>query len=78
MDGNSNFNNFHQKVNMYLDNELSTEAAHSFLEEAQQVPGYHRVLQKEKSFRHFIKQNVHRPHVAPDFIQSIKDKIRIV
>ena len=79
MDGNSNnLNNFHHKVNMYLDNELSSEAANNLLEEAQQVPGYHRVLQKEKSFRHFIKQNVHRPHVAPDFIQSIKDKIRIV
>lgn len=78
MDGSNNFNNFHQKVNMYLDNELSTEAADSFLQEAHQDPGYRRVLQKERSFRDFIKQNVHRPGVTPDFIQSIKDKIRVV
>ncbi|TVR83272.1 MAG: hypothetical protein EA409_03165 [Saprospirales bacterium] len=78
MDGQSDYGNFHQKVNMYLDNEMSTEAANSFLREASKDPGYHRVLQKEKSFRNFIKNNVHRPNVTPDFIQSIKDKIRVV
>ncbi len=78
MDGHSNYQNFQQKVNMYLDNEMSNEAADNFLREASQDPGYNRVLQKEKSFRRFIKNNVHRPDVTPDFIQSIKDKIRVV
>lgn len=78
MDGHTDYGNFHQKVSMYLDNEMSAEAANSFLREASQDPGYNRVLQKEKSFRNFIKNNVHRPHVTPDFIQSIKDKIRVV
>lgn len=78
MDGHTDYNNFHQKVNMYLDNEMSREAADNFLQEAAQDPGYNRVLQKEKTFRNFIRKNVHRPDVTPDFIKSIKDKIRVV
>ena len=66
-----------QKVNMYLDNELSKEAERDLLREIKQNPMYFEILNKEKSFREFIKSKVNRKKVSPSLIQSIKDKIRI-
>lgn len=66
-----------QKVNMYLDNELSKEAERKLLQEIQSNPSYYEILSKEKSFREFIKSKVHRRKVSPTLIQSIKDQIRI-
>ncbi|MBK7428578.1 MAG: hypothetical protein IPI60_16960 [Saprospiraceae bacterium] len=34
-------------------------------------------LIQDKSFREFIKTNLKRPKVSQEFIQSIKDKIRL-
>ncbi|MFK7806988.1 MAG: hypothetical protein AB8F74_04215 [Saprospiraceae bacterium] len=64
------------KVNMYLDNELSKEAERELLKELKMNPIYREVLSKEKSFREFIKSKVERRRVSPTLIQSIKDKIR--
>ncbi len=36
------------------------------------------VFHNEQSFRDFIKSNLKRPTVTQEFIQSIKDKIRLV
>ena len=66
-----------QKVNMYLDNELSKEAERELLREIKQNPMYFEILNKEKSFREFIKSRVNRKKVSPSLIKSIKDKIRI-
>ncbi len=66
-----------KKVNMYLDNELSKEAERELLQEIKQNPAYFEVLNKEQSFREFIKSKVHRRKVSPALIQSIKEKIRI-
>ncbi|MFT4666384.1 MAG: hypothetical protein ACI8YQ_001967 [Polaribacter sp.] len=64
------------RVNMYLDNELSKEAERELLRELKMNPMYREVLSKEKSFRDFIKSKVERRKVSPSLIQSIKDKIR--
>lgn len=64
------------RVNMYLDNELSKEAERELLRELKMNPIYREVLSKEKSFREFIKSKVERRKVSPSLIQSIKDKIR--
>ena len=64
------------RVNMYLDNELSKEAERELLKELKLNPIYREVLSKEKSFRDFIKSRVERRKVSPALIQSIKDKIR--
>jgi hypothetical protein len=34
-------------------------------------------LIQDKSFKEFIKSNLKRPKVSQEFIQSIKDKIRL-
>ncbi len=71
-----NYQSLVDKVNMYLDNELSKEAERELLKELKLNPIYREVLSKEKSFREFIKSRVERRKVSPSLIQSIKDKIR--
>ena len=77
MGNQQNYHELVRKVNMYLDNELSKEAERSLLIEIRRNPLYDEVLSKEKSFREFLKSKVHRRKVAPNIIQSIKDKIRL-
>jgi len=66
-----------KKVTMYLDNELTKEAERDLLKEIKQNPAYFELLNKEKSFREFIKSRVQRRTVSPALIQSIKDKIKV-
>ena len=40
-------------------------------------PRGNKIFNKEKDFRDFVKNNVRRPAVSPDFIQNIKDRIRL-
>jgi hypothetical protein len=35
------------------------------------------VFQNDQSFRDFLKSNLKRPKVSQEFIQSIKDKIKL-
>lgn len=71
-----NYRALMQKVNLYLDNELSREEERALLQEIRQNPAYYEVLHKEQSFREFIKSRLQRRQVSPSLIQSIKAKIR--
>lgn len=64
------------KVNMYLDNELSKTEERALLQELKKNPVYFELLNKEKSFREFLKSRLQRRQVSPSLIQSIKDKIK--
>lgn len=77
MGNQQNYQALVEKVNMYLDNELTQEAERELLKELKQNPMYHEVLSKEQSFREFIKSRVQRRKVSPSLIQSIKEKIRV-
>ena len=66
-----------QKVTMYLDNELSKEEEMKLLKEIRVNPAYKDLLDKEQSFREFLRSKIQRRKVSPTLIQSIKDKIRI-
>lgn len=46
--------------------------ANSFQSNANSV-----VFQSDQSFKDFIKSNLKRPKVSKEFIQSIKDKIKV-
>ncbi len=72
-----NYQDLLKKVSMYLDNELTNEAERELLTEIKQNPNYFEMLNKEKSFRDFIKSRVQRKPVSPSLIQSIKEKIRV-
>ena len=63
------------KMNLLLDNELSKDEERAFLNEIKSNPAYRELLQKERSFREFIKSRIHRRQVSPSLISSIKSKI---
>ncbi len=71
-----NMQDFPKQVNMYLDNELSQDDQTSFLNTVKDNTQYNNMLDNERSFRHFVKNNVHKSHVSPGLIKNIKDKIR--
>ncbi|MCO6485068.1 MAG: hypothetical protein J5I41_04750 [Saprospiraceae bacterium] len=65
------------RVSLFLDNELNQEEQRSLMEEISGNEQYQTLLEREKSFKSFVKSHVARPHVSPSLIQSIKDKIRV-
>ncbi len=71
-----NMHDFPKQVNMYLDNELSQDDQQNFLNTVKDNTQFNSMLDNERSFRQFVKTNVHRSHVSPGLIQNIKDKIR--
>lgn len=66
-------NNFVEKLNQYLDNELDSKEVYKL----KTHPEFHSLLESEKHFRFFLKTNIPRRKVSSELIQSIKDKIRI-
>lgn len=66
-----------EKVDMYFDKELSQEDEKNFMHDIEVDPNVNRVFHEQQHFRDFIKQNVHRPTVTPDFINAIKKQIKL-
>jgi hypothetical protein len=71
------FTDFRKKVDMMLDKALTKEAEEEVLNKIKDNPDYEQMLNNERNFRDFVRGNVVRPKVTPEFIQSIKDKVRI-
>ncbi|MBK8052556.1 MAG: hypothetical protein IPK35_04555 [Saprospiraceae bacterium] len=65
-----------QQINLYLDNELSAEDQKTFITQVESDPKSTRILNSEKDFREFVRNNVKRPSVTPDFIRDLKNRIR--
>jgi hypothetical protein len=70
-----NSQDFIQRMNLLLDNELTPDAERQMLEEIKTNPTYRDMLAKEQSFREFIRSRIHRKTVSPSLVQSIKEKI---
>mgnify|MGYP001355622716 CR=1 FL=1 len=66
-----------QQINLYLDNELPQEDQQHLIHKMESDPRCNKIFNKEKDFRDFVRNNVRRPSVTPDFIQNIKDRIRM-
>jgi hypothetical protein len=66
---------FQRRLVMYLDGALSNEEARAFLTDVKNSPDQLAKLQKEKSFREFLRKKVSRRSVSPALINSIKSKI---
>ena len=66
-----------RQVDMFFDHALSLEDERVLLDRVRQDPTYHQVFSHEKSMREHLRSRVQRPGVTPDFIQSIKDHIRM-
>lgn len=68
---------FRKQVDLYLDRALNSEDEKELLNRVNHDPNCGRVFSKEKHFRNFIKSNVKRSEATPDFIQAIKNRIKI-
>lgn len=77
MENGRNLNEIQERVNLYLDNELSKDAEKELLVEANSDQGVQNVLDSERHFREMLRTNVQRGQVSPDLIQSIRSKIKI-
>lgn len=73
----NDFTDFRKKVDMMLDNALTKEGEEEVMNKIKDNPAYEQMLNNERNFRDFVRGNVVRPKVTPEFIQSIKDKVRI-
>ena len=72
-----NYQSFRQKIDMYLDNALSHADEKDFVAQINDDPACSRLYASEKNFRDMIKNNIRRPNVSPNLIQTIKEKIRV-
>lgn len=69
-------NDIRQKVNMYLDKELSQNDENELLSKVNTDPNIGRQINEEKEFRNYLKTAINRPSVSPDLIKSIRDNIK--
>ena len=69
---------FQEKVDLYFDKALSQSDEKDLLHDVENDSSCQKVFEQTQNYRSFIKNKVHRPSISPDFIESIKDKIRIV
>ncbi len=65
------------QINLFLDNELPQEDQQSLISKMANDPRCQNMYNREKDFRDFVKSNVKRPSVSPDFIQSLKNRIQM-
>ncbi len=70
------FQSIVERIQLYLDNELSQAKASELLRELHANPAYLEIFNKEQSFRALIKSHIDKRKPSPDLIQSIKDRIK--
>ncbi len=75
--GNLNVNEIQNRVSLFFDNALGETERAELLQQVQQDPKCSKIFKKEESCRNFIKNNITRPPVTVDFINSIKNSINI-
>lgn len=73
-----NMNDIRTSINLYFDNALSSNDQMNLLNRLDSDSRCNKIFKQEKSIREFIKNNVARPEVSPDFINTIKNNIRVV
>lgn len=71
------YEDFRKKIDMMLDKALTKEAEEEVMKSVEDNPEFEQLLKNERNFREFVRGSVIRPKVTPEFIQSIKDKVRI-
>lgn len=74
----NNSHDLRHQVNLYFDNALNDNEKSELLQKVDLDPKCNKIFNKEKNFRNFIKDNVKRPSVSSDLIDSIRNQIRII
>jgi len=70
-----NLKDFREKINLYLDNQLSPQDQEILRGHADKDPNIGQELSREQNFRKFIKNNVKRPTMPPDFAKQIRNRL---
>jgi hypothetical protein len=65
----------YQQINLYLDKALNKKEEELIMQKINNDPTYGQAVKGEKTFREFIKNNVHRPEITADFIKNIRKKV---
>jgi len=65
------------RVSLFFDNALGETEKKELLLQVASDPKCSKIFKKEQTCRNFIKNNVTRPPVTVDFINSIKNSINI-
>ncbi len=60
------------QMNLLIDNELPKEAERALLNEIKSNPDIRELLNRERSFREFIKSRIRRRKVSPAVINNVK------
>ncbi|MBX2816897.1 MAG: hypothetical protein KTR24_12905 [Saprospiraceae bacterium] len=76
MRGPNDYQELRQNVDLILDRALTQEAQDEMMKKVEGDPEFAQMMNKERNFREFVRKNVTRPKVTPEFIQSIKDQVR--
>lgn len=70
-------NEIQNRVSLFFDNALGETERKALLTQVDSDPKCSKIFQKEQNYRNFIKNNITRPTVSTDLIQSIKNSINI-
>lgn len=65
------------QIDLFLDNELSKDAQANLIQMIEGDARFNKIIEDEKYFREFVKNNVKRQSVTPDFIQNLKERIKL-
>lgn len=68
---------FRQKIDLYLDNALTTEETTEFVNAANSNPEYGQLLQRASEFRNLVKSKVKRSTCSENLINNIKSSIKL-
>ncbi len=71
----SNYTDLKKQINLFFDNELDNENKEQLLNKVDNDPKCQSMFKKERNFRDYIKNNIKRPSVSTDLIQTIKTKL---
>lgn len=71
----STFAEIRRKINSFLDHDMSPEDENQFLSQLKKDPEIENEYLKERLIRTKIRENIRRPHVGPELIDKIKNRI---
>jgi anti-sigma factor RsiW len=73
---NHTFDHMAEKINLFIDNELSADERESVESQLECDPLCHSLYESELKFKDFVKTNFKRSSLSDDWVQNIKKQIK--
>lgn len=77
MENSNNYHDIQKSISLYLDRALTEEDQQKMMEEFRKNPDFPQMINNERNFRTFLKNNVKRYTASTDLIQSIINQIKL-